>query len=261
MPAFHLPGGGRRVRLGQQLADAVLAADPLKQHLRRAGLAEPAGELLAVVSQDLIGYAVGPHGGQECPADRAGGGPPHHGGDHAEPGMIIDPGDQLQLRAIGQEHRCGDIELPQLHRLLPLPALIVLASALPLAGRNQAMADQHPVDGRPGRQRGHLRLAQLEQQPPRPPPRMRPAHPADQRLDLRLQLAGLMSRAVRMISQPGQPFPLIPAQPAMHRLAGHPVPAGHLGNRRPREDFHNCVIALLHDAQLHEHGPATLRRE
>ena len=76
-----------------------------------------------------------------------------------------------------------------------------------------------------------------------------------------VQLAGLMGGPVRMVSQPGQPLPLIPAQPAMHRLAGHPIPAGHLGNRRTRYDFHDRVIALLHDAQLHEHGPATLRRE
>src|SRR5204862_5080287 len=48
VPALDLADGGRRVRLGEQLADAVLAADPLEQHLGRAGLAEPAGELLAV---------------------------------------------------------------------------------------------------------------------------------------------------------------------------------------------------------------------
>ena len=33
------------------------------------------------------------------------------------------------------------------------------------------------------------------------------------------------------------------------------------GDRRSRVDFHDRVIALLHDAPLHEHGPATLRRQ
>ena len=53
VPPFHLPGRGRRVRLGELGGDAVLAADPLEQHLGRAGLGEPAGELLAVVGQHL----------------------------------------------------------------------------------------------------------------------------------------------------------------------------------------------------------------
>ena len=64
-----------------------------------------------------------------------------------------------------------------------------------------------------------------------------------------------------MVSQTGYPIPLIPAQPAMHRLAGHPVAAGHFSDRRPGHHFHDGVIALLHDTQLHEHGPATPCRE
>jgi hypothetical protein len=48
VPALDLADGGRRERLGQQLLDPVAAADPLEQHLGGAGLAEPAGELLAV---------------------------------------------------------------------------------------------------------------------------------------------------------------------------------------------------------------------
>ena len=38
--AFHLAGGGRRVRLGEPLDDAVAAAEPLEQHLGQVGLAE-----------------------------------------------------------------------------------------------------------------------------------------------------------------------------------------------------------------------------
>jgi hypothetical protein len=47
----------------------------------------------------------------------------------------------------------------------------------------------------------------------------------------------------------------------MHSLTGHPIPAGHLSDRRTGYDLHDGVIALLHDAQLHEHGPTTPCRE
>ena len=261
VPALDLAGGGRRVRPGQQLLDPVLAADPLEQHLRGPGLAEPAGEHLAVIGQHLIGDAVKPHRGYERPAHRPAGSPAHHRGDHAEPRAVIQSGDQFQLGAIGQEHRPGDVHLPQLHRLLTLPALVVLAAAFALTGWHQAMAHQHPVDRGPGRQRAHPCLAQLEPQPPRAPPRMRPAQPADQRLDLSIQLPGLKAGPVRVIGQPRRAFPLITTQPAMHSLTGHPIPAGHLGDRRTRYDLHDGVIALLHDAQLHEHGPTTPCRE
>jgi hypothetical protein len=48
VPPLELAGGGRRPDLGEQVLDAVLATDPVEQHLRRPGLVEPAGELLAV---------------------------------------------------------------------------------------------------------------------------------------------------------------------------------------------------------------------
>jgi hypothetical protein len=201
--ALDLAGGRRRAGPGQPLGDAVLAADPLEQHLGRAGLAEPPGELLAIVGQHLLGDAVNSHRGQERRAHRPAGGPHHDGGDHAEPGMVINPGDDLAFAAVRQEHAGGHVQLPQLHRLLPLPPLVVLAAALALTGRHQATADQHPVDRRPGRQRAHPRLAQLEQQPSRTPPRMCPAQLADQRLNLGIQLPRLMVRPVRMISQTG----------------------------------------------------------
>ena len=136
-----------------------------------------------------------------------------------------------------------------------------LAQSMLALGRDQAMADQHPVNGRAGRQRAHPGLAQLKQQPPRAPPRMRPTPLADQRLNPGVQLPRLIAGPVGMVSQPGQPVAFIAAQPAVHRLTGHPIAAGHLGDRRTGYDLHDGVIALLHDAQLHEHGPATPYRE
>src|ERR1700730_11321625 len=42
----------------------------------------------------------------------------------------------------------------------------------------------------------------------------------------------------------------------MHRLPRYPVTVGNIANRCSGDDLHHCVIALLHDAQLHEHGCA-----
>ena len=48
---------------------------------------------------------------------------------------------------------------------------------------------------------GYPRLPSSNTRLPRPPPRMRPPL-ADQRLDLSVQLTGLMKRPVGMVSQP-----------------------------------------------------------
>jgi hypothetical protein len=47
--------------------DAVLAADAVEQHLTRMG-SEPAGEHLAVVSQQLLGHPVTGQGGKAIAA-------------------------------------------------------------------------------------------------------------------------------------------------------------------------------------------------
>jgi len=262
VPAFHLACGGRRVRPGEPLGDAVAAADPLEQHLGRARLAEPPGELPAVVAEHFVRDPVGAHRGHERPAHRAAGGPAHHGGDHAEPGVVIDAGDQLALGAVGQEHRPGDIQLPQLHRHVPLPPLVVLAAALALARRDQAVPHQDPVEGGPGRHRADPGLAELIAQPARPPPGMSPAQAADHRLDVRIQMPRLGTRPVRMIGQCRQTAGPVPRQPVVHRLARDPVTPGDLGNRGTGDNLHDRVITLLHDAQLHKHGPAApFRRE
>ncbi len=46
----------------------------------------------------------------------------------------------------------------------------------------------------------------------------------------------------------------IPAQPPMHRLPRHPLPAGHLGHRNAVvQDLQHRAIPLLHRTQLHQH--------
>lgn len=70
MPPLHLLGRGRRVRAGQLCGDAVLAADPLEQHLGRPRFREPAGELLAIVDQRLRRHPVRAHRRGERVGDR-----------------------------------------------------------------------------------------------------------------------------------------------------------------------------------------------
>ena len=81
----------------------MLAAHPLKQHLGRAGLGEPAGELLAVIGQHLRRNPVYLHRGCERIGDRPARRYRQHRGDDHVPGMVIDAGQQLALAAISQQ--------------------------------------------------------------------------------------------------------------------------------------------------------------
>ena len=155
---LNLARRSRGMDLGEAVGDAVLPADLVEQHLRRhARLVEPAGEHLAVVCQHLLGHPVGAHRLHERQAHRAGGRPPDRLGYGAEPGMVIDPGDDLHLGAVGQECAGGHVQLPQLHRSATFPAPVVLAPSAPWLRLNQAVTDQRPVDpssGSPGHDRG-----------------------------------------------------------------------------------------------------------
>ena len=114
------------------MGDPVLPTDPVEQHLHpHPGLVEPAGEHLPVVGQHLLGHPVDAHGIHERQAHRAGGRAHDRLDDHAEPGMVIDPGHNLDLGAIGEKRTGSHIQLPQLHRGGPFPAAVLLAPAAP----------------------------------------------------------------------------------------------------------------------------------
>jgi len=72
---LDLAGRGGRSGGGGAMRDAVLAADPVEQHLDRLG-AEPPGEALAVVGQDLIADALGSVGGSPMSPARSWAPPP-----------------------------------------------------------------------------------------------------------------------------------------------------------------------------------------
>jgi len=98
-------------------------------------------------------------------------------------------------------------------------------------------------------------LLEPEQEGAWAPPRVLAAQLHDPGFDARGHLMRTRQRLRRLVGQPGQPAGRVPAQPAMHRLAGHPVAAGHVGHGGPVvEHLQHCLIALFHQSQLHEHG-------
>jgi hypothetical protein len=58
---LHLPGGRGAPHSGEPVGDPVLSQDALEQDLT-ADAAEPTGEALAVVSEDLVGDPVASQG-------------------------------------------------------------------------------------------------------------------------------------------------------------------------------------------------------
>jgi hypothetical protein len=185
------------------------------------------------------------------PAGRAA----HHRGDDAEPGVIVDASDNLGVRSVSQPDTVNDVQLPQLHRTIPLPACVVLPPPAPGSRLHQAVPHQHPVDRAHRRNRtGATGAAQLELDPALTPPRMRPPQLADRGLDLRAGLRRMRVRPMRTISETVQTLFAIPADPSVHRLPRHPEPLGHLGDRHPGLNFQHSAIPLLRHSQLHQHS-------
>jgi hypothetical protein len=260
MEALDLAGGGRGGGLGEAVHDAVVPADPIKQHLATAP--EPGRELFAVVCEDFVGDPVT----LQRPGEREAHGPargPHAGvGDDAEPGVVIDPGHDLDLAAIGQEHTTHDVELPQRHRGVAFPALVVLSASSPFAGLDQAVSDQDPVHGHARGHRFHARAAKLMRQAARTPPGMLPAHLTHHRfeLDRGLPRTGL-GPAGPVDQTPEAVFP-IAGQPLVKALAGHPHLGGHARHGLPGQHGQHRPIALLDNGQLDKHRsrPPAARR-
>ncbi len=101
------------------------------------------------IGEDLGGDPVLGHRHGERQADRPGGVPHDDGGDDAEPGVVVDPGDDLALAAVSQEQARGHVHLPQLHRRGPFPAAVLVTAPAPGERLDQVVADQDPVDRGP----------------------------------------------------------------------------------------------------------------
>jgi len=137
--------------LRQPVDDAVVAADPVEQHL--PALTEPVGELLTVIGQHLLRHPELAQRGGEGQAYRPAGRANNDLADHAVPGMVIHPGHDLRLGAAGQECPAHDVDLPQCHRCLPLPSPVDLLAPPAGTGLDQTMTDQRPVGTHPRRHR------------------------------------------------------------------------------------------------------------
>ena len=178
-----------------------------------------------------------------------------------EPRVVIDPGQRLGPPPVGQHKPAHHVQLPQLHRRPTLPPL-PLAVPAPPRGVDQAQPHQSPIHRRLARHRLHTPLRQLEGQPPRTPPRMRRPQPRDRHLDIGADLMRTRPGPMRTITQALQTTGLIPGQPGMHGLAGHPEPGRHLRHRRAVADHrqHRLIPLLRHTQLPHEPGVSPINR-
>ena len=203
------------------------------------------------VAEHFAGDPVLGHRGHERGAHRAGGGPACHGGDDAEPGVVVDPGDDLALAAVGQEQAGRHVHLPQFHRRRPLPPAVLVPAPAPWHRLKQLMADQHPVNRRPGHRM--TSLAELEDQPTRTPPAVRAAQVTDHRFHLGADPPRVRLRRMRPVSQAVNPAVPVTRHPPVHRLPGHPEPLSHLRDRDAVQDLKNGTVPLLDHLQLPKH--------
>ena len=230
-----------------------------EQHLGRAGLAEPAGELLTVIGQDLLRHPVAPQRRRQPLAHRPAG-PSHHDlHAHAIARVVIDPGQHLDLGAVGKRD-LHQVQLPQLHRACTFPPPVrPLAASAPRG--DQPVAHQQPPDRRAAGQWHDPSPLQLVPKPLRPPPGMLAAQLAHPGLDRCGQLVRAPVGPMGAVGQPLQPTSPVSGDPGVDRLAADPVAVGDLGHRQPRfQHLQHRVVALLGHAPLPQHLSASCPR-
>jgi hypothetical protein len=216
---------------------------PVEEHL--AALAEPVGELFAVVGQHLVRDTEALQRLGKRLAHSPAGGLPDHTSDHRVARVVIDSVDDLGFAAIGKQDTADDVQLPQLHRYRTFPPDVILATATARCHPMQPVPIQDAVHRHPRWNRpGATVAAQLDRDPPGTPPRMLSAQFAHRCLDFGRGLMRTHGRPMRPVLQPSQPVLGIASQPRMHALAGNP---------KFRGDLHDPVIGL--DRQ---HGPVSL---
>ncbi len=253
MEPLDLAGGRRAPGRRQQVVDAVLPADPVEQDLG-VGAPEPAGEHLAVIGQDLLRHAVAAHRLGEVRAHGPARCPQHQPGADHEPGVVIDPGEDLGLPPVGQQDPADDVHLPQLHRSAALPALEAPVTAAPGQRVDQPGPLQRPVDPRARGHRVHAGPGGLVHEPTGTPVRVATTRLEHPDLDGGIHLVRAPAGTVGTIGQSRQTLGLVPAEPPMDRLARHVEPVRHLHDRNAIADHReHCLVPLLHDTQLHQH--------
>ncbi|GGL11990.1 hypothetical protein GCM10012284_53420 [Mangrovihabitans endophyticus] len=97
--------------------------------------------------------------------------------------MVVDAGDHLAFPTIRERDPTDQVELPQVHRRVPLPATVLTRMLLLLRG-GQPITNEYAVHRRPRRHRlEQLLNGDLVDDAPGTPPRMLLTQLADQRLD------------------------------------------------------------------------------
>jgi hypothetical protein len=214
-----------------------------------------------VAGQHLVRHAVAAQRGGERRAHRPAGRPLDQGGDHAVAGVVVQAADQLELAAVGQLDVAHHVQLPQLHRPLPLPAATVRGAAA-RARLDQLAADQQPRDRRPRRHLGQPGSGEFVAQPDRSPPGMLATQLTDLGLHRRRGLVRAAAGTVRTVLKAWQASRFVASQPAADRLAADAVAPGDLGDGHPAEHLLHGVVALLDHALLPQHWwPPCLRRD
>src|ERR671910_205152 len=173
--------------------------------------------------------------------------------------MVIDRGDDARLPTIREPHTPDDVHLPELHRPGPFPTLVISALLAPRLDFDQPVTHQAAIDRRPPWHRHHPVTFEAMTDRARPPARMLTAQLHDARLDLGKHLMRTRPRHRRTIHQARQTSRRVPAKPPMHALARHPEALRDLGHRHPTQHLEHGLIALLHEPELHQHGPDPLQ--
>jgi hypothetical protein len=115
------------------------------------------------------------------------------------------------------------------------------------------VADQDAIDPGPRRHPNHALSLEFMVEPQRPPARMLAAQLTHLGLDLDRGLVRTGPGAMGAVLQPSQTLGSIAAQPAMDRLATHPIAVGHLSDRHAAQHLGDGGVALLDHAQLPQH--------
>jgi hypothetical protein len=98
--------------------------------------------------------------------------------------VIVQAGDDLQLRGVLEQDAAHHVHLPQLHRTLPLEAAELVATLATSSQLDQLVALQATVDGGARRNRVHAGPGELVLDPAGTPARVLASQLADQGLDL-----------------------------------------------------------------------------
>jgi hypothetical protein len=173
--------------------------------------------------------------------------------------MVIHPGHhfrlaQLPARRVHDHHAADDVDLPQLHRSLPLPAPKRIPPPLARSRLEQTMPRQDPIH-RPLRHHQPTRLSaaqQLHPDPLRTPPWMRPPQLHDAHLHRPGHLMRTRPRPPRTIRQPADALDQIPPDPGMQTLPRHPHRSRHIRDPRTRQHRAHRIQPLLDNRQRNQ---------